>query len=97
VGAVGGHLALALVGGHLALALVGEMGQGRGQVERGLGQGDAEQETHGTQAQRQHGQRGPGRAEWADVTVPVPLEVRYGPPLSPASPAPAGRMWWHEP
>jgi len=84
VGAVGA------VGSHLALVLVGEPGQSSGEVEGGLGQGDAEQEAHGTQTQGQHGQWGPGRAEWADVTIQIPTTGRRGPPLSPE---PEGRVW----
>jgi hypothetical protein len=87
--------AVGAVRGHLALLLVGEVGQGGGEIEGGLGQGDAEQEAqqaaHGTQTQRQHGQRGPGRCERADVTVQLPTDGRRGPPLSPVSPLAAER------
>jgi hypothetical protein len=59
--------AVGTIGGHLALLVVGEPRQSRGEVEGGLGQGDAQQAAqqaaHGTQTQRQHRQRGPGRAE----------------------------------
>jgi len=79
------------VGSHLALVLVGEPGQGGRQVEDGLWQGNPQQETHGTQTQRQHGQRRPGRSAWADLTVHLPLPVRRGPPLSPVSPLAAGQ------
>jgi hypothetical protein len=82
---------------HLALVLIGEPRQGGGEVEGGLGQGDAEQEAHGTQTQGQQRQRGPGRAEWAAVTVPVPRQVRRRPPLSPVFPEPSGRVWWRGP
>jgi hypothetical protein len=51
--------AVGAVRGHLALLVVGEVGQGGGEIEGGLGQGDAEQEAqqaaHGTQTQGQHG------------------------------------------
>jgi hypothetical protein len=89
--------AVGAVGGHLALLVVGEPGQGRGEIEDGLWQGTLQQEAHGTQTEGQHGQWGPGRRERADVTVPVPREGRPGPPLSPASPEPAGRVWWRGP
>jgi len=75
--------AVGAVGSRLALLLVGEPGQGGRQVEGRLGQRHAEQEAHGAQAQGQHRQRRPGRSERADLTVPLPLPVRRGPPLSP--------------
>jgi hypothetical protein len=75
--------AVGTIRGHLALLLIGEVGQGGGEVEGGLGQGHTEQEAHGTQTQRQHGQRRPGRCERAGVTVQIALEGRRGPPLSP--------------
>ena len=46
--------AVGTIGGHLALLLVGEPGQGGGEVEGGLGQGNLQQEAHGTQTQGQH-------------------------------------------
>ena len=76
---------------HLALLVVGEVGQSRGEVESGLGQGDAEQAAHGAQTQGQHGQRGPGLTERADVTVQIPTDGRRVPPLSPVSPLAAER------
>jgi hypothetical protein len=78
--------AVGAVRGHLALLLVGQPRQGGRQVERGLGQSDLEQEAHGTQTQRQHRQRRPGRSKRADVTVQIPTDGRRGPPLSPISP-----------
>ena len=75
--------AVGTIRGHLALLLIGEPGQSSGEVEGGRWQRHAEQEAHGTQTQRQHGQRGPGRCERAGVTVQIALEGRRGPPLSP--------------
>jgi hypothetical protein len=69
------------------------VGQSRGEVEDRLRQSHLEQEADGTQTQRQQGQRGPGRSERADLTVPLPLPVRRGPPLSPVSSLAAGRVW----
>jgi len=86
--------AVGTVGGHLALLVVGEPGQGGGEIEGGLGQRHAEQEAHRTQTQGQHRQRGPGRSEWADVTLQIRTIGRCGPPLSPE---PAGRVWWRGP
>jgi hypothetical protein len=86
--------AVGTVGGHLALLVVGQPGQGSRQVEGRLGQGHTEQEAHSAQTQGQQRQRGPGRSQWTDVTVPLPLAVRPGPPLSPG---PAERVWWREP
>jgi hypothetical protein len=83
--------AVGTIRGRLALLVVGEPGQSSGEIEGGLGQGDAEQEAHGTQTQRQHGQRGPGRSERADVTVQIPTDGRRGPPLSPVFPLAAER------
>jgi hypothetical protein len=77
--------AVGTVGGHLALVLVGEPSQRGRQVEGGLGQGNLQQEAHGTQTQGQHRQRRPRRCERADLTVHLPLPVRRGPPLSPVS------------
>ena len=71
----------------LALVLVGEQRQGCREIEDGLRQGDLEQEAHGTQAQRQHGQGEPGRSGWADLS----LRARGGPPLSPLAAPRAGR------
>jgi hypothetical protein len=82
--------AVGAVGGHLALLVVGEPRQGGRQVEGGLGQGHAEQEAHGTQTQGEHGQRGPGRSERANITLQLLRPARCGPPLSPGSPLAAG-------
>ena len=78
--------AVGAIGGHLALLLVGEPGQSSREVEDWLRQSHLEQEADGTQTQRQHRQRGPGRSEWADVTLQIPTDGRRGPPLSPGSP-----------
>jgi len=71
--------AVGTVGGHLALVLVGEPGQGGRQVEGGLGQGNLQQEAHGTQTQGQHRQRRPRGVGRADLS----LLALGGPPLSP--------------
>lgn len=71
--------AVGAVGGHLTLVLVGQQRQGRRQIEDGWRQGHLQQEAHGTQTQRQHGQRWPRRASRADFS----LLARGGPPLSP--------------
>jgi hypothetical protein len=89
--------AVRAVGGHLTLLVVGEVGQSSREVEDWLRQSHLEQEADGTQTQGQQRQRGPGRAEWADVTVQIPTDGRRGPPLSPVSPLAVGRRWWRGP